>query len=139
GELYDIREVLEGGAASLAARNAAPREIETLQEMADRETTLPPDPQVLLRHNFAFHQAIYAAAHNQFLVKRVQALHDSIALLGPTTMAVQGRPVKAAEEHRAIVDAIAARDAGRAEAAAREHIRRAHDVRRAMRAAAGRD
>lgn len=132
-ELYDIREVLEGAAASLAARNASPREIATLQAMVEQEAQLPPDPPVLIQHNLLFHQAIYAAAHNQFLLKSVQALHDSLALLGPTTLAVKDRPQAVAEEHRAIVEAIAARDPERAEAAAKRHIRQAGDVRRAMR------
>jgi DNA-binding GntR family transcriptional regulator len=77
----------------------------------------------LYRLNRAFHEAIYVAAHNRYLLKTLQALHDSLALLGPTTLTAPGRPDAARGEHERIVAAIVARDAGAAEAAARAHIR----------------
>ncbi|MNL86998.1 FCD domain protein [compost metagenome] len=52
-------------------------------------------------------------------------LNDSLALLPQTTFTVEGRSVLAVAEHRAILTAIEARDADRAEDAARLHIRRA--------------
>jgi len=53
-------------------------------------------------------------------------------LLGPTTLSMTGRIDAAREEHRAILAAIAARDADAAEEAARAHIRAAHRARLRM-------
>ena len=133
-ELYDMREALEGTAAHLAARNAGPRDIETLESLVELERALPDETAVLYRHNLRFHQALHAAAHNRYLLKSLQALHDALALLGPTTLSSPERLREARREHRRIVAAIARRDPRSAEAEARAHIRNGFPVRRAMRA-----
>lgn len=133
-ELYEMREALEGAAAALAARHAGPRDVKALSDLVETERRLPTDPAGRAQHNLAFHQAIYTAAHNRFLVKSLHALHDAIALLGPTTFAMQGRPKAAEREHARIVDAIAAQEPEEAEAAARAHVRQAFTVRQKMRA-----
>jgi DNA-binding FadR family transcriptional regulator len=68
-------------------------------------------------------------------VKSLHALHDAIALLGPTTFAAPGRPDKAQREHARIAEAIAAQDAEQAEAEARAHVRNARTIRQHMRGA----
>jgi DNA-binding FadR family transcriptional regulator len=130
-----MREALEGAAASLAARHASPREVAILKDMVAAEARLARDPETRAQHNLAFHRAIYVAAHNRFLVKSLHALHDAIALLGPTTFAAPGRPDKAQREHARIVEAIAAQDAEQAEAEARAHVRAARGIRARMRRA----
>lgn len=135
-ELYEMRAALEGSAAAMAARHASLRDIAQLQELVKGEAALPDDAEALAAHNLALHRAIYAAAHNRFLLKSVQALHDAIALLGPTTLANEGRQRLSRTEHAAIVSAIAERDAAAAETAARAHIERALSVRQAMMAQA---
>ncbi|MGD9827223.1 MAG: GntR family transcriptional regulator [Hyphomicrobiaceae bacterium] len=129
-ELYEIREVLEGTAAAFAARNATPAEIEALKGMIAEERQLTKTPEALARHNIRFHRALHVAAHNRFLVKSLNALHDAMDLLRPTTYGVSGRPKEAWNEHRAVVEAIAAGDAAAAEAAARSHVRRSFELRR---------
>ena len=103
-------------------------------DLVETERRLPADPAARAQHNLAFHQAIYAAAHNRFLVKSLHALHDAIALLGPTTFSVHGRPKQAEREHARIVDAIAAQAPEQAEAAARTHVRQAFTARQKVRA-----
>lgn len=124
GELYAMREILEGATAGLAAQHASPFEVEALQEIeADFEAAT--DVAEMARLNLVFHGAIVRAARNRFLDGALQELQDAIALLGPTTFGAEGRPLTAAREHREIVAAIVARDAGGAERVAREHIRQA--------------
>ena len=67
------------------------------------------------RENTLFHEQIYRAAHNRFLIKSLQDLHDSVVLLGRTTFAAPGRIAEALGEHQAIVTAIARRDEAAAE------------------------
>ncbi|WP_158929965.1 GntR family transcriptional regulator [Acidisphaera sp. S103] len=138
-ELYDLRESLEGTAASLAARGADATEIRILQATLDAHRKLPDDPKVHARENTLFHQQIYRAAHNRFLLKSLQSLHDSVALLGRTTFAAPGRIQAATDEHQAIVDAIAQHDEAQAEAHARRHVRRGYELRIGILAAAQAD
>lgn len=135
-ELYDLRESLEGTAAALAARGADATEISILQAMLDSQRRLPDDPQLHARENILFHEHIYRAAHNRFLLKSLQSLHDSVALLGRTTFAAPGRIAEAMGEHHAIVAAIARHDQTEAEALARRHVRRGYELRVASLAAA---
>jgi DNA-binding GntR family transcriptional regulator len=134
-ELYEMRGALEGIASGLAARHSSARDVETLLQLVEAEPTLPEDAAVRYQHNLAFHHAIYQAAHNRFLMKSLQALNDAIALLGPTTMGVEGRFADAHDEHRRIVAAIEARNSEKADAEARAHVARGLELRRRMRAA----
>jgi DNA-binding GntR family transcriptional regulator len=128
-ELYDLRERLEGTAAALSARFADETEIRMLQAIVDMERQLPDDPKVHARENIIFHEHIYRAAHNRFLLKSLQDLHDSVVLLGRTTFAAPGRIAEALGEHQAIVAAIARRDEAEAEALSRRHVRRGYELR----------
>ena len=128
-ELYLMRDVLEGTAARLAARHASDAEVAVLRDLMEVEAKLGRDARQLARHNQRFHEALYLAAHNRYLLKTLNALRDAMALLGETTYAAPGRAKSALAEHRAIVEAIAAGDAAAAEAAARAHIQGAQRTR----------
>jgi len=134
-ELYDVRERLEGAAAALAARGADATEIRILQATLDQQRQLPDDPLAHARVNTIFHENIYRAAQNRFLLKSLRSLHDSVALLGHTTFAAPGRIPEALAEHQAIVAAIVRRDEAAAENLARRHVRRGYDLRLASMAA----
>ncbi|MDD9877329.1 MAG: GntR family transcriptional regulator [Magnetovibrio sp.] len=130
-ELYAMRKVLEGTAAGLAAQHAAESQIATLAELIDTADTAA-DAAERAELNRHFHQNIYAAAHNRYLLKALNALRDSMALLPSTTYALTGRHEIAQGEHRDIVGAIARRDPKAAEAAARHHIAEAEKARLKM-------
>lgn len=132
-ELYDIREALEGTAAALAARQADATEVAMLQSLITGHRESTEDPRAEAHYNKRFHEQLYRAAHNRFLLKSLQALRDSMVLLGATTLAQPARVRLAWDEHDEIVAAIASRDPARAEAAARRHIRAGYEERvRAM-------
>jgi DNA-binding GntR family transcriptional regulator len=137
-ELYDVRERLEGAAAAMCARFADATEVHMLQAMLDSHRQLPDDPKLHARENTLFHEQIYRAAHNRFLLKSLQDLHDSVVLLGRTTFAAPGRIAEALEEHQAIVAAIARRDEAEAEELARRHVRRGYELRLSAMAEAAR-
>jgi DNA-binding GntR family transcriptional regulator len=131
-ELYAMREILEGSAARLAAQHASSAEIHALADLETRFEAQTHDLATLAQINRAFHETIFRAARNRYLNGSLEELQDAIALLGPTTFSVSGRPPLAAEEHRDIVKAIAQRDAERAEALARAHIQQALRARLAL-------
>lgn len=129
-ELYAMREVLEGTAARFAAQHASEAEITILLELIERERQLDGASAAdMVNHNRVFHDTLYRAAHNRYLVKTLSTLRETMALLGRTTLANQGRSAQAVEEHLAIVTAIRDRAPEAAEAAARHHIRAAHHSR----------
>lgn len=128
-ELYQMREVLEGTAARLAAQQCSDAEVYNLRELLDHEHGAQHDPAEQAIKNRAFHNAIYLAAHNRYLLKSLNSLRDAMALLGPTTYMLHSRPQTALSEHAAIVQAIENRDGAAAEKAAREHIRAAQKAR----------
>ena len=128
-EFYAMRERLEGMAAALAAQNADAAELHILSATLDAMRALPPEPRPHARENQVFHEQIYRAARNRFLLKSLQSLLNFVPLLGPTTYNAPGRIAHALAEHVEIVDAIRARDPARAEAAMRQHIRHSHESR----------
>ncbi|CAM3211019.1 MULTISPECIES: GntR family transcriptional regulator [Methylobacterium] len=129
-ELYDMREVLEGTAARLAAIHASAVETELLDEMIVRDRALAGDGAALARTNRLFHRQIHAAARNRFLQGTLETMRLSLVLLpGSTTLSAPERAGESLDEHAAIIAAIRAHDGDRAEAAARAHIRAAFKAR----------
>jgi DNA-binding GntR family transcriptional regulator len=128
-ELYAMREILEGSAARFAAQHATRPEIDILYRLQRDLAEAPDDALLLVKLNRRFHQAIYDAAHNQYLTQTLDTLHDSMALLHSTTFRAPNRRRESDEEHRRIVSAIERHDADDAETIAREHIRQAQRTR----------
>ncbi|WP_074257734.1 GntR family transcriptional regulator [Vannielia litorea] len=133
-ELYEMRTVLEGTAARLAARAASEIEIEELLHMNRALEKLGNSPEAFVL-NRQFHAALLDAAKNRFLARSIAGLHKSLMILGPTTLTHPDRAAEAVEEHYGVLEALKARDGALAEAAMRAHIEKAQRVRvRALRA-----
>lgn len=124
-ELYVVRAELEGLAANLAARHAAPEEICVLRDMVTDDRALVDDPKAMARANRRFHKQIHLASHNRFLVQQLDLVHRSMALMATTSLAALGRPEDALAEHDAIVTAIETGNAEAAGDALRAHISKA--------------
>jgi DNA-binding GntR family transcriptional regulator len=129
GELYAVRAQLEGLAAQLAAQHAAPEEIRILQEMVAQDEAIVDDPAALARANRRFHRQIHLASHNRYLIRQLESVHRTMALLTTTSLAAEGRGVDAVAEHKAIVESIAKRDMAAADSALRDHISMAYETR----------
>ena len=121
-ELYIVRAELEGLAANLAAKHATSEEINVLQDMVASDRKLISDPSSLARSNRRFHKQIHLASHNRFLIKQLDLVHRSMALMATTSLAVDGRGAVAVEEHQAIVTAIADGASTEASEKLRNHI-----------------
>lgn len=132
-EIYALREFLEGASARFAAQHASPPEMRSLRDLVDYTDTIPEDePAQHAQLNKRFHGQIAEAAHNNYLGRALVLLSDSLMLVPGTTFEHPGRVKAVHAEHIAILDAIEARDPDGAERAAREHIRRAGEVRLQM-------
>lgn len=122
-ELYLMRGLLEGTAARLAAESASPSDLRLLSDMAQAELD---GAEPTAESNRKLHSLVYRSAKNRFLLKSLNALNDSLALLGRSTLADRARAQQAAREHAAVIEAIVARDPDSAEALMRRHIRCAY-------------
>lgn len=128
-ELYVVRCELEGLAARLAAKHATDEEIRVLRAMVEEDANLLDNPRALARANRRFHKQVHLASHNSFLVQQLDLVHRSMALMATTSLAIEGRGTTALDEHRAIVEAIAAHDGDAAYEALRSHISKAFEER----------
>lgn len=128
-ELYVVRAQLEGLAARLAAKHATVEEVRVLGQMVEDDHALLNDPAALSRANKRFHTQLHLASHNRFLVRQLDLVHRSMALLATTSLEAEGRGRAALDEHKAIVQAIADGDGDRADDALRVHISQAFETR----------
>lgn len=124
-ELYAMRANLEGAAARFAAENASPSEIASLKHVCGLFSNFQGDAADFAKANTAFHDAIYEATHNRYLIKMLEDLNDSLALLHDTTFSVSGRAEAAKAEHERIFSAIERGKPDKAEKAAQQHIENA--------------
>ena len=131
-ELYEMRLVLEGTAARLAARAASSVEIDELAAINAEMAAAEGDGAALFELNAQFHRTLIRAARNRFLVRSVEAVHTTLLILGPSTLAQPERARGAVAEHGAVVDALRARDGAEAEARMRAHMEAAQRTRLRM-------
>ena len=132
-ELYAAREVLEGGAAAMAARNATDAEIAALKQMVAAESAMTDSAEMMFEHNRLLHQFIYRVARNRYLTKYLHSIYDTLAATRSiSTMRIAARREAVLAEHRALINAIARRDEAAATRAAVEHVRAALRARMAI-------
>lgn len=125
-EIYGIRAVLEGYAARLAAARVGPADVARLSALLDAsEAAIGSNDAVgLLRTNTEFHGAIDDLAGTPRLTALVRSLHEQVMRYRAATLEIAGQGRVALAEHRAIVEALAAGDAARAEALVVAHVTR---------------
>ncbi len=128
-ELYAVRAELEGLAAQLAARHAAPEEVRVLYDMIAADRALVKEPDRLAQSNRRFHHQLHLASHNRYLIGQLELVHRSMALLSSTSLAADGRGDAALDEHQAIVNAVDARDGAAATLALKKHLSHAYETR----------
>lgn len=131
-ELYEMRTVLEGTAARLAARAASPVELEELQAINEEMAAARNDSATLVRLNRQFHTRLLDAARNRFLLQSMASVEMTLMILGPSSMESPERAQQALDEHRALLEALFARDGAAAENAMREHMEHAQLTRLRM-------
>lgn len=126
----ELRLAVEGQAAAWAAMRHSASELrrigKALDVMAEQSAQ---DGGVTAAADLAFHQAVAAASGNILFEQVLQSLDDAIRrgmiiALGLTKERSPERAQRVLDEHRAIYDAIARRDAQGAELAMRYHLDR---------------
>lgn len=124
-EIYEIREVLEGLVARLAAERADATLIDELDEVhtRHREVVKSGDQSGHIAHDMRFHQLLREAAGSPWLTDLLDQIRGKIQLAMLSTSLGGGRE-QAVREHERILEAVRAHDGVEAEQAARAHIER---------------
>lgn len=126
-QIYQVRESLEGLACRLAAEHMSDAEI------ADLKALLARHEQQIAEHegrayiqeegNVDFHYRLIHGSRNAVLIQMLCGeLYHRVRIYRGQFSLTEGRPVRALEEHRRIVEAIEARDGELAEFLMRRHI-----------------
>ncbi|MEI6126126.1 MAG: GntR family transcriptional regulator [Pseudomonadota bacterium] len=126
-DIYTIRKLVEGLAARWAAEHITEEETKELQEAVDLEEfyTSKADIEHLIQLDSRFHQGIYKASKSRPLMYMLQTFHHYIQRARTQSIGSPGRAQKALEEHKAILQAISARDGEKAERLTAAHIQKA--------------
>lgn len=123
-EIYEIRALLEGSAASAFAIKATNREVTALHkacgdfERAAERNDLPRMIKAMSR----FYDVLFSGAGNSVMFDVLKSLHARISFLRGTSMSQSGRIKHSVAEIKRIVDAIVERDARAAKTAAADHV-----------------
>jgi DNA-binding GntR family transcriptional regulator len=126
-ELYQFRGVLEAAAVRLACEQATEQE---MAELADFLERTGPDEggrssQELVALDESFHEQIMALSRNTQMIRTLENINARIKYFRWVDMDSKRRETQS--EHRAIVEALMARDAEQAVAHMNEHISRRLD------------
>lgn len=123
-EMFEVMGELEGMCGRLAARRILPVQADRLHRlMTDCEAMVGRgDSDAYYYANQEFHQTIYQAAGNGFLVRQALQLQSWLSPYRRLQLRVPDRLRQSLREHRGIVEAIVAGDGTRAQDLLRAHV-----------------
>lgn len=135
-EVYEVREIIEPGAAAIAARKASEEQIEAIgvelakmfaaakdQEKSGTEVAGREIKRAFDKADFAFHMRSLEATNNRAIVQTATQSHALIRVFGIRKNIHDTNSMKrTCAQHQAIFDAIASHDPDAAAAAALLHI-----------------
>lgn len=127
-EVYDVRALLEGEAAALAAQNATQAELDGLERLLLALDALPKDAyNQQMQIDFDFHTALVEAAHNKTLARIYADLRSSLTLIRSFQRTLSQHP-KTRQQHLAILSALKSHNPQQAAEAARAHVHYFRDL-----------
>lgn len=123
-EMFVVMAELEALCARLAAASMSPRERRDLEALhiAAGAVVSAADRDRYVEANDAFHEAVYAGAHNAFLTELTLSVRSRLVPFRHAQFETVGRITKSHFEHGEVVEAILQGDGERAAAQMRRHI-----------------
>lgn len=128
-DIYMIRSLLEGLCARLATEHITKEQMDEMEENVylARFHAEKGHLEQLAELDNRFHEIMYEACDSKILEHQLRDFHQYVLRVRRKTLANANRGPKSNEEHTAIMEAIKAGDAGRAEKLANEHIINAYE------------
>lgn len=122
---YELREVVDGLAARLAARDLDDDVVVALERILEEQRAVLADewsPEAWTRANTRFHGLVMEAGHNPYVLTLFPFVQMTSQVFRPMSVLGRDRAERAYDEHRAIADAVLDQDVAGAERLARAHI-----------------
>ena len=123
-DVYEVRSALEVLAVELAAERITDDELEELGRQVVRESEVTEANEIneLVYIDSSFHEMIYKYARNTRLVHFINVLQEQMQRYRAVSLANVGRSRSALDEHKEIVDALAAHNGKLAAKLVKEHV-----------------
>jgi DNA-binding GntR family transcriptional regulator len=122
-DVYHLLALLESDAAGVVAAQATPSQLKELQGLHDELEKAAGKRERFFEINEAFHMRLLEIANNRWRDQMVADLRKVMKLNRHNSLLKSGRIEESLAEHRAIMQALAARDADAAAQRMREHFR----------------
>ena len=127
-EIIDIRDALETKIAALAAQRRTEEDLVAIDAALDAMEASIQQGDRGVEADEQFHAAVTAAAHSDLLAQTMREIASLIRESRIESLSQPGRPRNSLSGHRAITDAIRARDPEVAAAAMHAHVEMVSDV-----------
>lgn len=122
-KLSELRVLLEGFAARLAASRASEDDLTVLTALRQEQESAPRgDVRRLFDIDHKFHRAVARAAHNEYLAQVLERFYGLSLRLWHMALPDADMLAGAVEEHLELLEAVRARDGERAEQVMRGHV-----------------
>jgi DNA-binding GntR family transcriptional regulator len=122
-DVYHLLALLESDAAGVVAVQATPSQLKELQGLHDELEKAAGNRERFFEINEAFHMRLLEIANNRWRDQMVADLRKVMKLNRHNSLLKSGRIEESLAEHRAIMQALAARDADATAQRMREHFR----------------
>lgn len=121
-QVYHLLELLESDAAGTVAARATPADLERLAALHQRLERQARQRDAFFATNEQFHMALLDIAGNRWAAQTVADLRKVMKLNRHHSLFKQGRLAESLAEHRALMAAITAGDAGKAASLMKTHF-----------------
>lgn len=123
-ELFEVRKILEGETAALAAARRTDEDLAQMERAIVEMVEGLAAQDWYIEADLRFHLTIAAATRNRIALRMMQAVRDLLQRALSSIYHIPGSPQRSIEQHRLILDAIARRDAEGARRGMQEHLAR---------------
>jgi DNA-binding GntR family transcriptional regulator len=123
-EIYELRLILEPGAARLAATRATDEQLDAIAQAAESMYAVKDERRVLNlnSHNVGFHRAIAAATGNRRLLDSINSVIDEMTRIFYLGTGMTYNVEEMRDGHLVLIQALRDRDADTAEEIMRRHL-----------------
>jgi GntR family transcriptional repressor for pyruvate dehydrogenase complex len=124
GELFEVRRILEGEAAALAATRRRRPELEQMEEAVEQMAEGLSSEERFITADLRFHLIVAGATRNRLIAHLMHAIRALLQRSLASAYRIPGSPERAIELHRLISEAIAHRRPEDARQRMQEHVSR---------------
>jgi GntR family galactonate operon transcriptional repressor len=132
--VLEARRAIEPAAAELACARASLADLAEVEKALDAMATAGGDPEVFTRADLAFHEALLRASHNPVFLQFIHSIRAGLNLMLLASNKSVDDYTRTVSTHRALLDALVARDKDRARKASLMLLQHATDDLKKMKA-----